>query len=116
MFKIHDISIKFYVIITFNIFWFIIQAAKLGYPFIQYSFFKWVVNILSFPYTFIGICALLHGPSFEIKLQISFGLLELPECPTSTTTLLLYAFSVFLRCLSKLSLAVTKLNLRLVLI
>ncbi len=70
---------------------------------------KWVGNILSFPYILIGICALLLGPIFEIKLQNSLGLLELEEFSTSTTILLLYALSVFLSCLSKLSLALQNL-------
>ncbi len=43
-------------------------------PDLSSTVFKWVVNILSFPYTFIGICALLLAPSFEIKVKNSLGL------------------------------------------
>ncbi len=64
----------------------------------------------------MGICTFPLCPSFEIKLPNSRRLLELQEFSTSTTILLLYALSVFLSCLSKLSLAVTMLNLRRVLI
>ncbi len=36
-------------------------------PHLSSTVCRWVVNILLFPYTFIGTWQGLHGPSFEIK-------------------------------------------------